>query len=65
MSVLPVCVCVHHAYAWKSLGSQKRTLNPLEMELVYLLKPLCGCWELNPGIQQDQLVLLASLHPTD
>lgn len=38
MSVLPMCM-----YVLCVPGAQKRTLDPLELELADGCKPLCGC----------------------
>lgn len=33
-----------------ALGSQKRPLDPLELELHDIVKPKCECWVPNPGL---------------
>ena len=47
LNVLPACV---YARVW----------DPLELELQTSCELLCGCWELNPGPQEKQPVLLTS-----
>lgn len=49
MYVLVPCVC-------SALGSQKRALYPLELELQRVVSgPPCGCWEPNLGPLEKQL----------
>ena len=33
MSILPVCMCVHHVHAVSAYGSQKKASDPLELDL--------------------------------
>ena len=37
---------------------QKRTWDPLELELQIVVSLTYGCWELNPGPLEEQPVLL-------
>jgi hypothetical protein len=39
---------------------QKRALDPLELEL-YSSELACGCWESNPGLMEEQPVLLTPI----
>jgi hypothetical protein len=58
MDVLPVCIPVHHIHTW---CSQKPEKDPLGIELQ---KTNCklpqASWDLNPGLLEEQQVLLTS-----
>ena len=58
---LSVCVCVYGCFVVcisvpDVSRDQKRVSIPLELEV--LVVTLCGCWELNPGPQEEQPVSL-------
>ena len=56
MSILPACMSV---CMFGASGGQKRTEFPgTGVSDRYELP--CGCWELNPGLLQEQPVLLTS-----
>jgi hypothetical protein len=48
---------LHHVYAG-AWGTQKRVLDPLELELQLVWATQHRCWELNLGPPQEQQVLL-------
>jgi hypothetical protein len=50
--VFNLCVWVHHC----SLHTHKRTSDPI----IDGCEPPCGCWELNSGALEEQLVLLTA-----
>lgn len=57
--LLIVCLCT---VCMPSVdGCQKRTLDSLEMELIDGYGPSCGCWKLNLGFLQEQVILTAKL----
>lgn len=56
VNILPVCVYMHHIYAWCQWMPEKM-LNPLGLEWCGC-EPPCGCCELNRDPLQEQLVLL-------
>jgi hypothetical protein len=39
---------------------QERVSDPLEVELQMAVSCVCGCWELNPGLLEEQSVLLTN-----
>jgi hypothetical protein len=58
MSVSLACMSVQHIcarYRW----CQKRTLDPLETDVIDKCKVLCECWESNLGPLQDLVLLTA------
>jgi hypothetical protein len=55
---LHICLCATCVPG--SCGSQKRTSDPLGLELTDVYNLLCGCWELNSGPLEKQPVLLTS-----
>lgn len=59
-----ICVFLHVGkciYEYIAHGGPRRTLDPLELELVWLSTTCNGCWEVNSGPLQDQEVLV---HPS-
>lgn len=47
-----------------ALGGQKRSSDPLELELKMVVEPLCRCWESNLSPMEKQLVLLTTKAPS-
>jgi hypothetical protein len=58
MTVLPAYVSVHHACARCLWGEE--SIPSLGTGVTGSCEPLCGCWELRPGLLQEQLVLLSA-----
>lgn len=52
------CACVCTLSVPGACKSQKRALDPLELELQITYEPSCGCWKPNPGILQEKQELL-------
>ena len=45
---------MYHVYVW----CQRRVLDPLKPELKIRLEAAYSCWETNPGLLEEQKVLL-------
>jgi hypothetical protein len=57
MSVLPVCMCVHHICAWYPWRPEGvRFLGP---GVIDSCEPPRGCWESNPSSLKKQVLLTA------
>lgn len=62
MHVYMCFTCTSGAY-----GGQKRVSDFLELEIYMVVKPPCGCWDLNSGSLEKQLMCLTaepSLYPS-
>jgi hypothetical protein len=56
-----LCVRLYTMYACSACEGQKRASDTPRTGITGGCKPQCGCWELNPGPLQEQLVAVGAL----